>query len=200
MGMNRWYRRKVIGALLAFLSAGLVLLATFFPLFSGDVANGSIRLSMSFTPWGMKSDGIAGANQVGAIPINAYPMVVAAVLLFVGVAFAVVAARTAATPRSRSATTLMLSIAAAFAAATAFTVGLEAVSWSDSFRPTGTGTRVTDSGLGLGFWALIAGAVLAVAAAVVSALPVRQPDLATPAFGIPVMARPPVVAEVPEAT
>ncbi|MEV4317601.1 hypothetical protein [Actinocrispum sp. NPDC049592] len=182
--MTGWVGRRLVGVGLGLVGAVLVLVATFFPLFSGSVGNGRLRITLTATPWGFKAAG-TGATQVGAIPVNAYPMIVSVVLLLVGTVTAFVAARTDPTPLSRRASVVLMAVGASFTSATALTVGLEAVSWEDSFRPTGTGVRITDAALGLGFWGLILGAVVGIAGAIVTALPARPVDPPTPPFGFP---------------
>lgn len=197
--MTRWYRRKLICAMFVLLSAGLVLFGTFPPLFSGEIANGGIHVTMRITAWGFDfvGGGSGSITRTGAVAINAYPMVFSAVLLFIGLAFALAAARTAGTPRTRLASAVALSIAAAFTLGTTVTVIVQVVSWSDSFHATGTGSVVVGSGLGAGFWALFVGSLLAIGAAVIAALPVRQPDPPTPPYGVPVMPAAVQVADVP---
>jgi hypothetical protein len=196
-----WHRRRLIGVAFAFAGAALLLISSFLPLFIGQLTRrGVVQFKMTVTGWGFGVE--AGPNpaspvtRTGAVAINAYPLVFAGVLLFIGTVVALLAARNAATDRGRRAAVVTLAIAAAFTSGTALTVGVQAVSWTDSFQPTGGAAGnsdfAVDANLGVGFWLLLMATLLAIGAALHAALPSRQaePDLDTPRYGIPVQPAP----------
>jgi hypothetical protein len=180
--MSSWQTRRFIGACVALTAAVLFLLSLVLPLFVGSLSARNVNLKMDITAWGFKTD---APTQVGAVPVNAYPLVFATVAVFAATIVAFVAARTNAGPANRRAAWVSLGFAAALGVGVTATVAPQVTSWLASFRSTGVTPANAESAVGLGFWLLVAGTVLVVAAAVHAALPVREREIETPPYGFP---------------
>lgn len=155
-------------AALSVAAAAATVAGSFLPLFSGELRRGERTLvEMTITAWGFDT---GEAEPTGAVATNGIPLVAGAALLVVAALLAAFSAR-----RACPAVTLA---GAAFLVGTVWTVAMQVVSLSSSFRPTGTAENdpsfSANSSIGIGFWLLACAAVLAVAAAVAAGLSVRR--------------------------
>src|ERR1041384_5317465 len=96
-----WVTRRLVGAALALVAAIFWLLSPFFALFVGTLSARSLRFSMTVDGWGFSTD---APQQFGAVPVNAYSMVFAAVLLFAAAIASFAGARKRVTPPNTRAT------------------------------------------------------------------------------------------------
>jgi hypothetical protein len=173
--------RRFVGACVALTASVLFALSLVLPLFVGALSARTTRFTMEITAWGFNTD---APEQVGAVPVNAYPLVIATVVVFAAAIVAFVAARASASPANRRVAGISLALAAALAVGVTATVTPQVTSWLASFRATGVRANAETS-VGLGFWMLVAATVLVVAAAAHAALPMREPEIATPPYGFP---------------
>jgi hypothetical protein len=180
--MNSWHMRRLLGAFVALISAVLFALSLILPLFVGTVSARNLSFTMEITAWGFRTD---APTQVGVAPVNAYPLVFATVGVLAAAVVAFVAARMSAGPANRRAAWICLALAAALSVGVTATITPQLSSWLSSFRSTGAVAANTDTAVGLGFWSLVAATVLVVAAAAHAALPIREPEIATPPYGFP---------------
>jgi hypothetical protein len=194
--MNSWHMRRLLGAFVALISAVLFALSLVLPLFVGTLSARNVNLKMEINAWGFETD---APTQVGAVPVNAYPLVIATVVVFAAAIIAFVSARAGAGPANRRAAWISLGLAAALAVGVTATVTPQVTSWLASFRSTGTVGASVESAVGIGFWLLVGGTVLVVAAAAHAALPMREREIATPPYGFPMPAAAPA-AEPPPAS
>ncbi|MEU3269602.1 hypothetical protein ABZ639_02085 [Saccharomonospora sp. NPDC006951] len=182
--------RSLLVAALCVLATALTVAGSFVPLFSGELSlRGTRQLSIGITAWGFDTDAPA---QEGGVAVNGVPLVFAALLLLVAAALVVFTARGGA---RRGAGAVSVAGAAAFLAGTVWTVGMQAASWVDTFRPTGDAAGDSDvgvdAGLSAGMWLLIAAAVLALAGAALALLPSgKRVEPVTPRYGFPAQQAP----------
>jgi hypothetical protein len=175
--MSTWQPPRRLGAILALLASVLLVLSLVFPLFMATIdVQGTVRMTTTITAWGESNNALSGASMFRSSPAHAFPILFATLLLLVATVIAFVRAGSAA---GRSAA-LWLTMAAAFVAGVAITVVPQLTIWFTMFqRPFGTALGMDAGGsIGLGFWSLAAGAVVAVAAAGVAAMPARKPEVA----------------------
>ncbi|ONI73339.1 hypothetical protein ALI144C_46380 [Actinosynnema sp. ALI-1.44] len=177
-----WQPQRLGGALLSLVSAVLLLLAPFLPLFIGSLSARGTEFTMTIDGWGFTTD---APQRIGAIAVNAYGLIFSAVVLFVATAVGVIGARRLATPRNRRAAAVLTAVAAAFTLGVTVAVLPQLTNWIDTFRPVGLASATVNTSIGLGFWLLVLGTVLALAAAVIAALPIRDREPVTPAYGFP---------------
>ncbi|RSM69805.1 hypothetical protein DMH04_45495 [Kibdelosporangium aridum] len=182
-----WHPQRLIGAILALVAAILLLVSPFFPLFIGHVNARAADFTMTIDAWGFDTD---APQRVGAVAVNAYGLIFAAVLLFVGTILTFVGARNSATPSSRRVAATGMGIATAFTLGVAATVVPQLTNWVDTFRPTGLASASVDTSVGTGFWMMAVGAGIALAAAVITALRFRDREPETPPYGIPLPVQP----------
>ncbi|MCE7005750.1 hypothetical protein LWC34_23400 [Kibdelosporangium philippinense] len=183
-----WQPRRLVGALFALVSAILLLVSPFYPLFIGRLISSTANFTMTFDGWGFETDAPA---RVGAIVVNAYGLIFAAVMLFVATILTFVGARIAATQGNRRVAATSMAIAAAFTLGVAVTVLPQLTNWMDTFRATGLPGARVDTTVGLGFWMMAAGTFLALAATAIAGLPTRYREPETPPSGIAVPVQPP---------
>lgn len=178
-----------LAAGLCLAAAALVVVGSFLPLFSARLtAFGSTRLEMSITSWGFETD---APSQEGGVANNGIPLVIAAAgLSLAAVVLVMRALRGGSRARRVAAPTACL--AAAFLTGVAVTVLMQALSWNDTFRPTGSAAGSSqvsvETGIGLGVWLVLAAAVLALAATGVVLSSEWRPDAGdatTPRYGFP---------------
>jgi hypothetical protein len=172
-------RPATVGALLAVAAAVLVIVGSFLPLFIAEVrAAAGVGLTITITSWDFQAkaaSGLGPASRYGATAINGIPLVFGAVTLLIGGVLAFLAAARRSTPATSLAAALITALGAAFLAGTAWTIGMQVISWFDSFRPTGSATGV-DLDAGIGLWILL----LAAAAAITAASQTWPRNLRTP--------------------
>ncbi|PWV80323.1 hypothetical protein SAMN05421630_109199 [Prauserella marina] len=187
--------RSLPVAVLCVLAAALTVAGSFIPLFSGELSLlGTRQLSIGITAWGFDTD---APTREGGVAVNGVPLVFAAVLLLVAAALVLFTARASGAAR-RGLGAASVTGAAAFLAGTVWTVGMQAASWVDTFRPTGDAAGDSDvgvdAGLSAGMWLLIAAAVLALAGAawaLVALLPAgERAEPVTPRYGFPAQQAP----------
>ncbi|CAM4128341.1 hypothetical protein KIPE111705_41835 [Kibdelosporangium persicum] len=184
-----WQPRRLTGSLLALVAAILLLVSPFFPLFVGDFRARATEFSMIITGWGFDTD---APQRIGAVAVNAYGLIFSAVLLFLATIVTFGGARRTASPSSRRIAATVMAVAAAFTLGVAVSVLPQLTNWIDTFRPVGAAASATvDTAVGLGFWMMAVGTILALAATVLAVLPVRDSEPVTPAYGIPVQSEPP---------
>ncbi|WP_084426352.1 hypothetical protein [Kibdelosporangium aridum] len=185
-----WHLQRLVGAILALAAAILLLVSPFFPLFIGHVTARAADFTMTIDGWGFDTD---APQRVGAVAVNAYGLIFAAVLLFVGTILTFVGARNAATPSNRRIAATGMGIVTAFTLGVAVTVLPQLTNWVDTFRSTGLANASVDTSVGIGFWMMAAGTLVALAASVIAVLPFRDREPETPPYGIPM----PVQSEQP---
>ncbi|MFC4003167.1 hypothetical protein ACFS2C_15320 [Prauserella oleivorans] len=178
-----------LAAVLCLAAAALTVVGSFLPIFTGALtALGSTQFEMSITSWGFETD---APTQEGGVANNGVPLMIAAALLCVAAAVLLAGALRGRPDTSRVATP-MTCLAAAFVAGVTVTVLMQALSWQETFRPTGTAEGNSDfsvdTSLGLGVWLFAGATVLALAAAGVALRPRgrREPtEPETPRYGFP---------------
>ncbi|ALG13873.1 hypothetical protein [Kibdelosporangium phytohabitans] len=178
-----WQLQRLVGALLGLVSAILLLVSPFLSLFIGTLNARAAEFTMTIDGWGFDSD---APQQFGAVAVNAYGLIFSAVLLFAAAIISVNGARRGATPSNRRMAAVFAAVAAAFTLGVAVTVLPQLTNWIDTFRPVGLASARVNTSIGMGFWLMAIGTVLALAAAVIAALPTRDREPVTPAYGIPI--------------
>jgi hypothetical protein len=177
---SAWYRLRLIAALLCLLAAVAVVSGSFLTLYSGRVQLlGKAELGVAITGWSLRvetgADRASVASTAVKVAQNGFPLTIAGALLFIATLFGVVAARRSAPPVIQSGAVLTASIAAAFLAGTVWTIGMQLDGFAKNLPPMGAlpGNDNVESvsSLGLGFALLLAGAVVAIVAAVLAAFP-----------------------------
>nr|WP_042182753.1 hypothetical protein [Kibdelosporangium sp. MJ126-NF4]CEL15187.1 hypothetical protein [Kibdelosporangium sp. MJ126-NF4]CTQ93217.1 FIG01038119: hypothetical protein [Kibdelosporangium sp. MJ126-NF4] len=183
-----WQPQRLVGAMLALVSAVLLLVSPFLPLFSGSVNAGTLKFTMTIDGWGFDTD---APIRFGAVAVNAFGLIFAAVLLFGAAIVSLAGARRrAATPATRRLATSVTAIAAAFTVGVVAMVLPQLTNWVDTFGPIGLGTADVETTIGTGFWLMSVGTVLALVAAVLTVRPVRDSEPATPPYGFPMPVMP----------
>ncbi|MBP2322482.1 hypothetical protein JOF56_002867 [Kibdelosporangium banguiense] len=164
---NRQPSRR-LGAFFALPASVLLILSLILPLFVATVSMPGVMAEMTTTiyAWGFADDRpkMSDGNLLQELPMHAYPMVLATLMFIVATVIAFVRAG------GRSAG-LWLTAAAAFVAGMAATVIPQVVSWFAFYSPLMPEQEMGPGdgpALGLGFWALMASAVLAVTSAVLT--------------------------------
>jgi hypothetical protein len=198
--LAQWNRFGVVGALLCLGAAVLTAIGSFQALYAVEIesVSGLWRQSMVVTSWDFEltSNGVpAPDSEASGAPLNGVPLMFAvAVLLATAVLGMLVAASPAGSSRFGLAHRMAAVIAAVFLVATVWSVGMQELWYRDVLRPPDETSTNFTSQVGAGFWSLVAGAVLAVVAAVVAWRLARadgrereEPD--TPVLGIPVVVR-----------
>lgn len=202
---GRWHRPALLGALLCAAAGVLVLVGSFVPLFVGEAqAASGLGVKMSITGWDFQLEaGGTSTTRTGAVPSNGIALVVGAMVLLGAALLGLIAASRSVHAPSRRLSGVVAVAGAAFVAGTVLTVGLQVISWFDSFRPTGvlaTGQDTsTEVSVGFGFWLLVVAAAAAIVAAIlawVAPRPETAPE--TPENPDPSGYATPVVAQLPE--
>jgi uncharacterized paraquat-inducible protein A len=163
--------RRLTSACFAVVALVLVALALIFPLLEMTVDSQSQVIELlSMTAWGYRDGDVPRSG-----PVNAIPMMFAALLLVVATPLALSAAGSSAAPARRRAAWISLTIAGAFTTAVAMTVVTQVVSWIALIDTTSYegGPQPT---IGWGMWTLAGGAMFAVVAAALAVVPVREPQ------------------------
>jgi uncharacterized membrane protein YccF (DUF307 family) len=198
--LAQWNRFGVVGALLCLGAAVLTAIGSFQALYAVDVesVSGLWRQGRVVTSWDFEltTNGVPDPDSeaIGA-PLNGVPLMFAvAVLLATAVLGMLVAATPASSSRFGLAHRIAAVIAAVFLVATVWSVGMQELWYQDVLRPPDETSIKSTTQVGAGFWLLVAGAMLALVAAVVAWRPARadvwereEPD--TPVLGIPVVVR-----------
>lgn len=168
-----------LAAILALLASALLVLALLLPmLVVSFTMPGLAGMTTTISAWGPAGGGpgMSGGALFGHMFTHAIPMLFATLLLVVATVIAFVRPGSAA----GGPVTLWLVMAAAFASGVAITVVAQVTSWLAIYEPPfGDPMGMHSSAsIGMGFWSLAAGAVLAVAAAALTAMPARKPEAA----------------------
>jgi hypothetical protein len=189
--------------LLCLVGAVLAMIGTLQVLFTARIPFGGGEQRVTITSWDFRieSSGFSGSPEGSEanVLINGAPVTVAAGVLVAAALGMLVAARRSAA-RFGGASRLTAVIGATFLAAVVCAVGVQELFWLDVFQPPEPpanlprpDARGGAGSVGPGFWSLVAGAVLALVAAVVawrSGRPdLRRVEPETPALGIPVVVR-----------
>jgi hypothetical protein len=207
MPPGRWHPARVTAAVLCFVALVLMISSSFLPLFSGELDAGFDSIEVTVTPWSMEVGEALSGPGVNNVPRVGYPMVFSAVVLACAAAACWYAATPGARPVAGRTAGIVTSVSAAFLIGTAWTTALLVSNGVDGVLLLGGfGGVDADASYLTGYWFLLTSCLLAVAAAVLSLLPTRQPVwhqptmpppvnpfVATPPFGIalPVEPAPP---------
>jgi hypothetical protein len=196
--LSSWYVLRLVSVVLSLLAAAAAIGGSFLTLFEGELlSRGSTQVRLVVTGWTFRAEAGTGVNgsptTAGSVAHNGYPLAVAGAILMIAALIAFVASQRSAPPAVKSVAMIATAVGAAFLAGTVWTVGLQGAAFAESFRPIGSapggGLLTTASGFGAGFWLEVAGATLAVVAAVLVASPWRGPreptELTTPPYGFP---------------
>ncbi len=175
----------MIGALLSLAAAALTMIGMLQDLLTARIFTQTIAI----TSWDIRieTDGPSGSGIAGG-PLNGVPLVFAVVVLLAAAVLGMLAAVRPAGARFGRASALAAVVGAAFLAGTVATIGMQVLGWLDAFKLPDNPDQLT---VGPGFWTLVVGVGLAIAAAVTAwrqagAEPARvEPD--TPRLGIPVV-------------
>jgi hypothetical protein len=209
--LSSWYVLRLVSVVLSLLAAAAAIGGSFLTLFGGELlSRGSTQVKLVVTGWTFRAEAGAGVNgsptTAGSVAHNGYPLAVAGAILMIAALVGFIAAQRSAPAVVKTVAMVATAAGAAFLAGTVWTVGLQGAAFAESFRPIGSapgsGLLTTTSGFGAGFWIEVAGATLAVAAAVLIASPWRGPreptDLTTPHYGFPMPLPPEPESPPPE--
>ncbi len=194
---TRWNLAGRVGALLCLGAAALTTIGSFQALYAVEIEHVSERRreNVVVTSWDLEhtNNGVADPDAVGP-PLNGVPLMAAVVVLLATAMLGMLAAATPARSRLRRMHRGTAVIAAVFLVATVWNVGMQELWYPDALGPLDESSLSFTAGVGAGFWLLVAGAALAVLAAVFVCRPAREdarereePD--TPVLGIPVVVR-----------
>ena len=183
----------MLGALLCLAAAVLTAIGAFQDLAIVETFGGPQQQTFIITGWDARivTDGVPESVTTGGAPRNGVPLLFAVAVLLV----VAVLGRLGTVRRFGRISGLVTVVVATFLAATVVEIGVQALWWVDVVQPTpyeGVSVRVT-AAFGPGLWLLVAGAGMAVAAAVVAWRRTGpdtervEPD--TPRLGIPVVRR-----------
>lgn len=189
-------RLRIVAALGAVLSAGLIMLGSFQPLFVGTMPTFDQTATMKVTSWGLE---VTEVEPLGGTPVIGYGLAVAAALMLGAALACMVAAMPASTPGAPRAACLVAMAAAAFLAGTVGQAVTYAMSLVRNFQPVVD--VIADGqfgvGVGTGLWLLVAAVASALVTAVATVWSTRarydqaadpyQSDVETPRHGIPVL-------------
>jgi hypothetical protein len=156
-----WGATALLGSTLCLVAAALTVVGTFMTLFGGELRVAGHVLTMTITGWDFST---TGGPKWGAAPLNGVPLSLAAGALLVAAVASFIAAPGPATPAAKRIAGALCGVATAFLAGVVATVATQVVSWEGSFQPTNTPVGATieySSGVGFGFWILVAAVVLA---------------------------------------
>jgi hypothetical protein len=175
----------MIGALASLGAAALTMIGMLQDLLTAKIFTQTITI----TSWDIRveTNGGPGGGMTGG-PFNGVPLLFAVVVLLAAAVLGMLAAARPARTRFGRASALAAVVAAAFLAGTVATIGMQVLGWMDAFTIPDNPDQVT---VGPGFWTLVVGVGLAIAAAVTTwrqagPEPARvEPD--TPRLGIPVV-------------
>ncbi|GAB3005456.1 hypothetical protein LWP59_03195 [Amycolatopsis acidiphila] len=188
---SSWLVARLLGVLAAVVAAVLAIVGSFLSLVSGELTYlGRPVMTLAVTGWDLDAHAPAGEPTPVATPggtaQNGIPLTIAGCLLVVAAIVGILAAPRFAPAWARSAAVLAGSVAAAFLTGTVVTVAAQVVNLSETIRPTGTAAGNAGygaaAGPAAGFWLELVAALLAIAAAVLFALPPRRPapEMTTP--------------------
>jgi preprotein translocase subunit SecG len=202
--------RLIVGAVLEFVAAGLVLTGSLLPMFWGTVDSDGIGVRIVVTSWHHTAESADGGpvTATGQAPAVGAPLVFGLVLLAAAAALALAASSGGREWRLARAAGVTALTAAAFVTAVVWAVVMLVVSYWSTFEPTGfaeSGSIESEVAVGVGLWLLVAAAVVSVGAAVLLMVASRRgarlpgPQLAwqpiqqraepaTPRYGVPVPA------------
>jgi hypothetical protein len=173
----------LLGALAAVVAAVLAIVGSFQSLVSGELTlQGRTAMMVTITGWDLAGHAPAGQNApvstVGGAAQNGIPLTVGACLLVVAALLAVVAAPRGALAGARLVAVVAGAVAAAFLTGVVATVAVQVSNLAGTFRATGTAAGNASYGASAapaaGFWLELVAALLAIAAAVLVALPGRR--------------------------
>lgn len=168
-------RTRLFGAAAALAAAVLAVVGSFLPLVSGELSLiGGPAARISVTGWEVTAGG--ATPSAGHVAENGIPLTIAAALLGIAVLMIIAAAQRAAPAAVGFAALLAGSVAAAFLVGVLATVAVQVV----NLRGTIQAADGASAALGAGFWLVLAAGVLASAAVVLIALPVRGNRLPGP--------------------
>lgn len=168
-----WRAPALLGSALCLVAAGLTVAGTFATLFSGELRAAGHVLTMTITGWDFVA---TGGPKWGAAPVTGVPLSVAAGALLVAAVAGFVAAPRRSTPAARRLAGAACGVATAFLAGVVATVTTQVVSWEEAFQPVDSPVGATvefSSGVGLGFWMLVAAVVFALPTAFLALRPGR---------------------------
>jgi hypothetical protein len=165
--------RRLTGACFAVVALVLVALSLVFPLLEMTLTSSSPVIELlSLTAWGYRDGG--DVPRTG--PVNAFPMMFAALLLVVATLLAFLAAGRSAALARRRAAWISLTIAGAFTTAVAMTIFTHVISWIGLLEGTSY-EGAPQPVIGWGMWTMAGGAVSAVVAAALVVVPAREPQV-----------------------
>lgn len=187
-------RLRLLGPLLCLAAAVLTMVGSFQDLaMTTQSAGGNQELTSRVTVWDMTIVSDVVSQPEDSVPVNGAPLLVAIALLL-----AATFLRLPVAWRFHRLGGVVTVAAAAFLTAVVGVVSLQALWWLNLFEPDilderGVVPTVVESGVGAGVWTLVVGAVLALAATV---LTWRQPrpdpereEPETPRLGTPIVMR-----------
>jgi hypothetical protein len=192
-----WNRAKAGGALLFLCAAGLTAIGSFQPLYAVEIeyVGEPRRQSLRVTSWDLDftTNGVPESDALGA-PLHGVPLMFAVAALLATALLGLLVATASAGSRFGPAHRLSAVITAVFLVAVVWSVGMQELWYRAALRPPDGPETHSTAGIGPGFWSLLAGAAIAVVAAVLAWRPARanvaeREEPETPVLGIPVVVR-----------
>ena len=169
--------RRLTGACFAAAALVLIVVSLFLPLLTARSLVPELVETYTVTVWGFNSRLVGTATG----PVNAVPVMLAALLLAIATLLALRAVGRVAAVARRRAAWISLTIAAAFTAGVTMTIVPQVVSWLQVFEPMSYPGAPRPL-IGWAVWSLAAGTVFAAVAAVLVVVPAQEPKAAeTPA-------------------
>jgi hypothetical protein len=192
-----WNRARAGGALLFLGAAGLTAIGSFQALYALEVeyVGEPRRQNLRVTSWDFEftTNGVPESAALGA-PLHGVPLMFGVAVLLATAVLGLLVAAAPAGSRFGRVYRLSAVIAAVFLVATVWSIGMQELWYRDALRPPDGPETHSVAGVGPGFWSLLAGAAIAVVAAVLAWRPARAEDAEreepeTPVLGIPVVVR-----------